>query len=299
MKSIVVYFSLTGNTKKIAKAIHRGMSRLSDQCDISSVCDVDTRNLRDYDLVGFGAPVWGGPPPNVTNLINAMPSLEGKHTFAFCTHGALPDRFFSPIVELLQKKGSTVIGLGDWYGSVYLPSLPKPYLTDGHPDETDIKEAEEFGRKMVELSKKISAEGPQLIPALQLMPMIPRSNLPRSLPKLSVQKCRYPQCRLCEDNCPMDAINLSGTPPGITKDCCTCHFCEMICPEGAMEVDYEILAKASSKRAKDKFIKALEKAEAEGRFRRLVPLDEVGWDTPYYKVYNKHPRYIIPDENSG
>jgi hypothetical protein len=28
-----------------------------------------------------------------------------------------------------------------------------------------------------------------------------------------------------------------------------------------------------------------------------VPLDKVGWDTPYYKVYNKHPRYIIPEED--
>jgi hypothetical protein len=45
------------------------------------------------------------------------------------------------------------------------------------------------------------------------------------------------------------------------------------------------------------FLEALAKAEAEGRFRRLVPLGEVGWETPYYKVCDGHPRYVIPEED--
>ena len=98
------------------------------------------------------------------------------------------------------------------------------------------------------------------------------------------------------DNCPVDGIDLSVSPAVFAKPCRICYFCEMICPEGAIEVDYELLAKASVGRLKKMFVEHLAEAEAEGRFRRLVPLEDVGWDTPYYKVYNTHPRYVIPAE---
>jgi hypothetical protein len=70
----------------------------------------------------------------------------------------------------------------------------------------------------------------------------------------------------------------------------------MICPAGAIEVDYATLAKESLERAKKVFVPHLAQAEAEGHFRRLVPIEKVGWDTPYYKVYSKHPRYVILSE---
>jgi flavodoxin len=35
MKSIVIYYSWTGNTKQIAEAIYSGMKELSEECDIA------------------------------------------------------------------------------------------------------------------------------------------------------------------------------------------------------------------------------------------------------------------------
>jgi hypothetical protein len=70
----------------------------------------------------------------------------------------------------------------------------------------------------------------------------------------------------------------------------------MICPEGAIEVDYDVVAKATRWRAKQVYSKALDKAEAEGRFRRLVSKEDVDCDIPRYRVYKKHPRYVIPIE---
>jgi ferredoxin/flavodoxin len=297
MKSIVIYFLLTSNTKKVAQAIQKGMRQLIGQCDIATIKQVNIQSLDDYDLIGLGSPVWGGVPPNFKLFIDNLPSLKGKHTFAFCTHGALPERFFPILVGLLAKKGSTVIGIRDWYGSVCLPGHPKPYPTDGHPDKTDLKEAEDFGSEMVKLYRRISAGESQLIPDLPVMPVPPDNTIPRPRPKLNSQKCRYPECHLCQDNCPQDAINLSVSPPVLAKKCRPCYFCEMICPEGAISADYEILTKDRLWRAENVYKQALEKAEAEGSFRRLVPLEEVGWNTPYYQVYNTHPRYVIPKEN--
>jgi Fe-S-cluster-containing hydrogenase component 2/flavodoxin len=297
MKSIVIYFSLTENTKKVAFAIYKGMQSLMEQCDISTIKEIDVSHLVDYDLIALGSPVWGGPPSNVRLFMNNLPLFNKKHAVAFCTHGTAPERFFPTVVSALTAKGLIVIGINDWYGSSNLPVSPKPYLTDGHPDEIDLKEAEHFGREMVEFSRRIYAGQTDLIPHLKMPPLNPSGGPSRPRPVLNTQKCTYPECRLCMDNCPMDAIDLSVSPPVFAKGMCRpCYFCEMICPEGAIEVDYVPLAEDEIRQVKTIFAEVLKKAESEGHFRRLVPIEKVGWRTPYYTVNNKHPRYVIPKE---
>ena len=79
MKSLVVYYSQTGNTKKVARAIHKSMSKLVEQCDIAPVKEVDPKDLDKYDLVGLGSPVWmGAETPNVRRFIESLPESEGK-----------------------------------------------------------------------------------------------------------------------------------------------------------------------------------------------------------------------------
>jgi Fe-S-cluster-containing hydrogenase component 2 len=272
------------------------MSKLIEQCDIVRLKEVDTRDLVNYDLIGLGSPVWGGVPPNVELFINTMPPLQKKHSFAFSTHGAKPDRYFPSMVRLLVKRGLIVIGTHDWYGSVSIPQLPKPYFTDGHPDEIDLKEAENFGKEMVELSRRIFAGNTKLIPPLPSPPPPRTFRLSLPQPKLNTLKCCYPECRLCMDHCPMNGIDLSVSPLIFSKNCRRCYFCEMICPEGAIEVNYESDIKKVLKHAKE-LARVLDKAEAKGCFRRLVPNEDIGWNTPYYKVHSKHPRYVILKEN--
>ncbi len=298
MKGMVMYFSLTGNTRKIAQAIHKGMAPLMEQCDIVTLKDIKTSYLQNCDLIGIGSPVWGGVPMHVGRFIDAMPDVRGKYAFAFSTHGARGGRFFPMLLKLLKKKGLKTIGVRDWYGSVYLPMLPKPYLTDGHPDAIDLTEATSFGTEMAKLCRNIQAEGPRVTPKIPKMVLPRATRLVRPRPKFDSQRCRYPACRLCMDHCPVNGINLSVTPLVFGKNCHTCHFCEMICPEGAIYVDYDAFVKKSRRRGKSVYIKALEDAETEGRFRRLVPVEDIQWDTPYFKVFHEHPRYVISDETN-
>jgi flavodoxin/formate hydrogenlyase subunit 6/NADH:ubiquinone oxidoreductase subunit I len=297
VKSIVIYFSLTGNTRKVAHAVHNGVNQRVERCDISTFKKAEKSRLVEYDLLIFGSPVWDGVPPNVMRFIDTIPSLKKKHCAVFCTHGASPEGFFPLIIGGLEKKGLSVIGFKDWYGSVYRPAAPTRYLTDGHPDEIDLEEAEEFGKEIAELSQKIYNGKMKLGTAMLKMEIAPRASLNKPAPRLNTKKCRYPSCSLCMSYCPVGAINLSVSPHIFARGCSFCYFCEMICPEGAVEVDYSAYAEAFRQHARDKFEKVLEKAEKEGTFRRLVPLDKIGWDTPYYMVHSKHPRYIIPDED--
>ncbi|MFC1942338.1 EFR1 family ferrodoxin [Chloroflexota bacterium] len=305
----MVYFSLTGSTRKVAQAIQAGMQEVLGSCDIAKLKDVNAQDLADYDLIGLGGPVWRlGVPPNVLAFINDLTSMKGKHCFPFCTHGALPVGFMKIITPRLLRKDLTIIGYKDWYGSCFLQHIPKPYLTDGHPDEIDLKEAEDFGREMAERSRRIYSGETNLIPELpegkevdllwQTEPF-PSAEITRERRTLqqqrniNMEKCKYPECTLCVDNCPMNSIDFSESPPVFRSSCYAEFFCEAICPEGAIEIDFAPLCVVHDIPVKGRFVGLLEEAEAKGTFRRLVPVEEVGWNTHFYEI-TEHPR-LIPE----
>jgi len=318
MRSLIVYYSQTGNTKKVARAIHKGMSQVVEQCDIAPVKQVKPEDVNKYDLIGLGSPVWdGGETPNVRRFIENVPKQQGRHIFTFSTHGVMPEHFFPTVVKRLKGKGFTVIGMRDWYGDGLFQLAACPYYTHGHPDEIDLKEAEDFGREMAEVSRRVSAGETDLIPAvparvfteqLHVLTEFYRSgHNPHGRIKYDPEKCIYPKCRLCMDHCLMDYIDLSASPRvfGSNKTECDmwlgCTFCEMICPTGAISCDWEEFQKDFGEKigvilGGDPLAKAAEEAIASGRLRMLVPKEEVRRDRPYFKVHNKHPRFKIPKD---
>ncbi|WP_258360214.1 4Fe-4S dicluster domain-containing protein [Moorella sulfitireducens] len=376
MKGLVVYYSATGNTKKIAKAIWRGMKEIIET-DLASVKEISPQDVAGYDVIGIGAPIWYfREPANVRLFIYNMPRLDGKMCFTFCSHGADPMGIFFSMMPVLQKKGLSIIGWGNWYGGVeQVLHAPKPYFTDGHPDEIDLKEAEAFGREMAERAGRIAAGERDLIPAIPkgakadplFRPALPPEGAVIPERWVDREKCKYPECTLCLDNCPVHAITSSAKGPVFRKNCINCNLCNRMCPEDAIEMDPEIRWRSLTQKRIDMtkciypectlcvdhcamnsidfsgdspvikrncegddlcwvicpkdaiellniedihlklygfflqekenhgFLKHLAEAEAEGKFRRLVPLDKVGWDNPVFKKQNV-PRFV-PEED--
>ena len=244
MKCLVIYFSQTGNTETVAKAIQTGVKKEAGHCDLVKIKGADPRKLGEYDLIGIGSPCFGQEPRNVGNFIDAMESVKEKCAFSFVTHGGNPTLYFPSIVPKLKARGLSVIGTHDTYANCYLLHHVEPYPTKGHPDKIDLKEAEEFGREMVRRSRRFAAGEKDLIvptpPPLPLPPEIDAVTLIEKFPsmvKYHREKCKYPKCRLCMDNCPMGGIDLSADPPVIANRCHPCEFCARICPTGAIDMD--------------------------------------------------------------
>jgi len=168
MKSVVIYYSQTGNTKKIAQALQKGITQQTGQCDIARVKEIKPEDLTKYDLIGIGAPTWSScPSPIVLYYIKGLPAtLKGKHFFWYSTHGIYPGRCVMRGVQVLLDQGMTVLGWRDWYGQASLPGHGKPWYTDGHPDEIDLAEAEAFGAAMAVHSHAISQGQTDIIPSL-------------------------------------------------------------------------------------------------------------------------------------
>lgn len=307
MKVLVAYFSQTGNTKSIAEAIFKGVQAVADEADIMDIRDIDVRILRNYDLIGVGGPAIGAEADIVKRFVYSIPLAGGQHAFLFNTHGSLPRRYFPEAIRRMKDREFNVIGWQGYYASVHLQCFPSPYYTDGHPDAQDFADAENFGKEMVERSKRVYAGEFDLIPAVPDLEPPKPYKLPhggvgdeRGIHgdrKYDPSKCLYPKCTLCIDNCPERFIDFSKEPRQfgskfdkcITNECC---YCELICPTGAIYIEKEELDYGLNflKEHHDFFEATLNQEEAEGKFRRLVPVDQIGWDTPYYTVHDKHPR---------
>ncbi len=312
MKSIVIYHSWTGNTKRIAEAIHSGIKEIYDNCDIAALKEVDVEKLKDYELIGLGSFVQSfQEPAAVTDFIDAMPDLTGRHGFTFCTHGTLAGNFISRMVNGLRGKGLTVTGWDDWYGGGFIPLMPKPYYTDGHPDEIDLEEAAMFGREIARRSRKIADGESSLIPELpEKEEYDKRYGAPINLgggsemadmvklkPVYNAEKCLYPKCTKCMDNCPTKSIDLSGTPKISYDTCgpCMVWLCEQLCPTGAMEVKWDIADNMMDAMTSifEKLAEPMEEYKELRRFRSLITQEE-GSGTPLYKK-KKRPKLIIKD----
>ena len=313
MKCLVIYFSLTGNTKKIAEAVCSGVKQAAGNCDLKPIREADPEELADYDLIGLGSPVIGWTPFNVELFINRICNADGRHVFSFCTHNTYWDEYFPSILPMLEKQGLKVIGWDHWFGSAYGPlNQPTPYLTDGHPDREDLKAAEEFGKMMVDRTRRIRDGEEGLVPPFPQMPSDDdRAGLPPPPPKEVMkevyrnayrsftydrEKCTFPECTLCVDNCPMGGIDLSVDPPRVARPCMLCQFCDQVCPTGAICYSREeIEARSRMDREAGFEAAAIERCreyEKNGMFKRYVPEDQVGWDTSIYKVYDRHPRFV-------
>ena len=84
MKVLVSYYSDTGNTEKVAKAIYDSL----EQCEKDISLIKDASNLEAYDLIFCGFPVHSmGLPKKAEEFVKGIP--EGKKVAYFGTHGSL------------------------------------------------------------------------------------------------------------------------------------------------------------------------------------------------------------------
>ena len=113
-KSVVVYFSVTGNTKKVAEHIAEAtgadiyeivpkepysdddIDYSNDNCRANKEMNDDSArpeiggealDLSGYDTVYLGYPIWWGTMPKIINTFLDTYDLGGKTVMPFCTSG--------------------------------------------------------------------------------------------------------------------------------------------------------------------------------------------------------------------
>jgi flavodoxin len=161
MKTLITYFSETGNTKKVAEGIYEVISGDKELVDITDL-DIDT--LNNFDLIFLGSPVHAqSAPGKVKKVLKQFPEDLGAKIALFITHGVPDESFYENCFKILNKycskKNLEVIGefkcLGKHSSMELLSSLFPNKVDDakkseGHPDQADLESVKEFAQTILD-----------------------------------------------------------------------------------------------------------------------------------------------------
>jgi flavodoxin len=99
--ALIVYWSKTGNTEKVANAIRQGLREAGIQVTVKKPEEAENIDYFDYDLVCVGAPSYSWHPPEpMTNFLKkkfavyrqqgkikpSAPKVPGKNALIFVTY---------------------------------------------------------------------------------------------------------------------------------------------------------------------------------------------------------------------
>jgi flavodoxin len=105
MKSCVLYFSRTGNTKRMAEAISE-----STKAPVFAMTSSEPSVVEGFDLLIVGTPVEGFRPAKETmEFVERLPKTEGQKAIVFCTCALWKGRTFGILKKELSRKGYDTI----------------------------------------------------------------------------------------------------------------------------------------------------------------------------------------------
>jgi len=232
-----VYFSPTGNSKGVAKAIATGFEGVPvEDIDLTSPGAVTGRQFGPKDLVVIGVPVYAGRVASVA--VTRLATISGRNTPAVLAVTYGNREFEDALIEMNDisvNAGFSPVAVGAFIGEHSFSSPEQP-IASGRPDTLDLTTAKKFGER---ISKKLAE-----IKNLQssFFPDVPGNrpykdgmgNLPFT-PSLLEEQCT--RCGLCISVCPTGAISLQAKIEIDPNLCIFCCSCIKNCPEGALEID--------------------------------------------------------------
>lgn len=153
-KALVVYYSRTGNTKKVAELIREAVGNSGVDAQLRDVKDVSADELAGFDAIIVGSPTYYGTmAAQIKKLFDDSVKLHGKLDAkvgaAFATSANIAGGNETTVLDILNAM--LIHGMiiqGDPQGSHYGP------VSIGEPDSRVKKECERFGSRLAGLIKK-------------------------------------------------------------------------------------------------------------------------------------------------
>ena len=155
VKILIMYYSETGNTKRMAELIEEGVKNVGTGVEVKRVEDVKVDDLLKYDGVLIGSPTYyGHMAAPIKQLLDESVKfhgkLDGKAGGAFASSGNIGggnETTVRGIQEAMLIHGMIIQGdpSGDHYGPVSI----------GAPDARVERQCKRFGERFARLVKTI------------------------------------------------------------------------------------------------------------------------------------------------
>lgn len=171
MKVLVTYYSDTGNTEKVAKAIYEEVSK-KNKTDLKKVKETKMEDLEQYDLVFLGSPTHSFDLSSpVKKILAALPEAPKYKLAGFITHmspisekHAGHDRSFTSFEKVSKEKQIDFRGVYDCQGvaTPQVQQFVKKIMNvpdaewekrvkemEKHPSAEDLQKAKEFAKQVL------------------------------------------------------------------------------------------------------------------------------------------------------
>jgi flavodoxin/ferredoxin len=268
MKAIIVYFSPSGGTKKIAQQIEETHKNIFEKIESVNLTHNESywnsqqfRNnlfniINEYDVLFVGSPVYAHHLHyNMCDFIKQLLPLN-KIQFAipFITFGGINSGEGLHDAEKLLRKAGRKVFAGIKINSEHC--LSKGFNTDfnrGLPAEIALPILTELSEKLSKLQQNHNIRIPdnnflnyqKLAVRLRTKLLIGEKFWHKHMyPKQSFDYSKCNQCGLCEKKCPLLRIELQGGNPLIkanAKDCIHCGTCVFSCKTGGSYFDADMI----------------------------------------------------------
>lgn len=114
MNAVVIFESLTGNTRKAAELIGAELRAAGADTTVCPVDEIAMTALAAADLVVIGSWVDGmlfvGQRPGRAGRLRSMPVITGKRAAVFCTYAVDPGKTLTKLSDIVTERGGDVIG---------------------------------------------------------------------------------------------------------------------------------------------------------------------------------------------
>ena len=135
MKAKVVYYTKSGNTKKVASAIGEALN-----CQVSTV---DTPISEKVEVLFLGASVYKfGIDKKVLQFIDGLDAKKIGKVVIFST-SAMADSGYPKLVKKLKDKGIAVSEAHYYCKGAFM------MMNKNHPNQADVNEAKAFAKQIV------------------------------------------------------------------------------------------------------------------------------------------------------
>lgn len=244
MKTLIVYFSATGNTKYGVQLIQAGIEKNSENhCDCVEISDFSESSIGDYDLIGFACPVFAYKPTlNMLELIQRLPDGKQKPCFTFVSYGGDLSNTHWIFNDQLKKRNYCVIAQKEMLAqdSWTVIRISGKVAREDEPTLQNQLEIIEFGAGLQEiLSKHQSNQLPPVSPEFHFgvyhfISYFYNHSVLDNLFLTRVDPDSCTRCGRCVRSCPTGKMKFEQFPNPQGK-CIGCYRCINLCPENAIE----------------------------------------------------------------
>ncbi|MCP4180977.1 MAG: flavodoxin family protein [bacterium] len=154
-KVLVIYYSRTGNTKKMAESVAKGANEAGAEVTLKPVDGTNYKEMLDYDGIIIGSPVYYGHSAGVIrSLIDESVKihgrLDGKIGGAFASSAYIAGGNETTVMDIIHAMMiHGMIVKGNFKGNHYGP------VSINKPDDKVLDECRKYGASIVELANKL------------------------------------------------------------------------------------------------------------------------------------------------